>query len=52
MGHLNYTSSIRKQLEKISEEGHHPGYSEFAAEDAIRKNALAYLPKELTVRFI
>lgn len=50
MGHQNYMCSIRKHLEKISEGGHHPGYSEFAAQEAIRRNAFAYLPKELTVR--
>ncbi|KAI1727264.1 ARID/BRIGHT DNA binding domain-containing protein [Ditylenchus destructor] len=48
MGHYNYLAYIRQQLDKVKEVIQHPGYSRFAAIEAIRRHAFSYLPKDIT----
>ncbi|KAI1727952.1 RFX DNA-binding domain-containing protein [Ditylenchus destructor] len=48
MGHYNYLAYIRQQLDKAKEMIQHPGYSRFAAIEAIRRHAFSYLPKDIT----
>jgi len=48
MGHHNYMDYIRQQLEKVKEATHHPGYSKFAAIEAIRRHAFTYMSKDIT----
>jgi hypothetical protein len=49
MGHHNYMAYLRQQLDKVKEISHHPGYSKFAAVEAIRRHAFTFMPKDITV---
>jgi hypothetical protein len=49
MGLPAYMAQIKQMLERTKEISHHPGYSRYAAFEAIRRHAFSNLAKELTV---
>lgn len=49
IGDFNYIANIKQRLQEITPAIHHPGYTKFAAYDAIRRHAFNYMTRDITV---
>lgn len=49
IGDFNYVATIKQRLTEVPPVTNHPGYTKFAAYDAIRRHAFNYLARDITV---
>lgn len=49
IGDSNYVAAIRQKLQEVTSTINHPGYTKFAAYDAIRRHAFNFMPRDITV---